>query len=57
MRVTCSDNTVVQVGFFPKGPGKSAVAVQHQKLADRAAVDATKKAWAERFDKLADVLS
>jgi uncharacterized protein YndB with AHSA1/START domain len=57
MRVTCTDKTVVQVGFLAKGPGKTAVAVQHQKLPDRAAVDATKKAWAERFDKLADVLS
>ena len=57
MRVTCTDNTVVQVGFFAKGPGKTAVAVQHQKLPDRAAVDATKKAWAERFDRLGAILS
>lgn len=56
MRVTCTDNTVVQVGFFPKGPGKTAVAVQHQKLADRAAVDATKHAWTERFDRLRKML-
>jgi hypothetical protein len=57
MRVTSTDNTVVQVGFFPKGPGKTAVAIQHQKLADRAAVDATKKAWTERFDRLSGILS
>ena len=57
MRVTCTDNTVVQVGFFAKGSAKSMVAVQHQKLADRSAVAATKKAWAERFDRLGDVLS
>jgi len=46
----------VQIGFFPKGPAKSAVAVQHQKLPDRAAVDATKQAWSERFDRLGEML-
>ena len=57
MRVTCTDSTVIQVGFFGKGPAKSAVAVQHQKLPDRSAVDATKKAWAERFDRLGEILT
>jgi hypothetical protein len=57
MRVTCTDDTVIQVGFFPKGSAKSMVAVQHQKLADRSAVAATKAAWAERFDRLSEVLS
>ena len=57
MVVTCDDNTVVQIGFLPKGAAKSAVAVQHQKLPDRSAVDATKKAWAERFDRLGALLS
>jgi hypothetical protein len=56
MSVTCDDNTVVQVGFWTKGPAKSAVAVQHQKLRDRTAVDTTKKAWAERFDRLGEIL-
>ena len=54
--VTCTDNTVIQVGFFPKGAAKSMVAVQHQKLADRSAVAATKKAWGERFDRLSAVI-
>jgi len=57
MRVTCTDNTVVQIGFFSKGPSKTAVAVQHQKLADRAAVDATKKAWMERFERLGELFT
>jgi hypothetical protein len=56
MRVTCTDNTVIQVGFFPKGTAKSMVAVQHQNLADRSAVAASKKAWAERFDRLGAVI-
>ena len=57
MRVTGGDNTVVQFFFLPKGPAKSAVAVQHQKLPDRAAVDTAKKAWTERFDRLGELLS
>lgn len=57
MRVTCTDNTVIQVGFFAKGSAKSMVAIQHQKLRDRSAVAATKTAWAERFDRLSQVLS
>jgi hypothetical protein len=56
MRVTGDDNTVVQIGFLAKGPAKSAVAIQHQNLRDKAAVDATKKAWAERFDRLGEIL-
>ena len=57
MRVIGDDNTVVQFEFLTKGAAKSAVAVQHQKLPDRSAVDATKKAWAERFDRLGALLS
>ena len=57
MRVIGDDNTVVQFEFLTKGAAKSAVAVQHQKLPDRSAVDATKKAWAERFDRLGEILS
>ena len=57
MVVTCDDNTVVRIGFWPKGAAKSAVAVQHQKLPDRSAVTATKQTWAERFDRLGEILS
>ena len=57
MRITCTDKTVILVGFLVKGPAKSAVAVQHQKLVDRSAVDTTKKAWSERFDRLGEILS
>lgn len=57
MRMTWDDDTVVQLGFMAKGPAKSAVAVQHQKLPNRSAADATKKAWAERFDRLGHLLS
>ncbi len=57
MRLIGDDNTVVQFEFLTKGAAKSAVAVQHQKLPDRSAVAATKKTWAERFDRLGEILS
>ena len=57
MRIVCDDNTIVQLGFTAKGPAKSAVAVQHQKLPSKSAADATKQAWAERFDRLGQLLS
>ena len=43
MRVIWEDETVVQLGFTAKGDNKSAVAVQHEKLPNRAAVDGMKK--------------
>jgi uncharacterized protein YndB with AHSA1/START domain len=55
MRVIWEDETVVQLGFTAKGDSKSAVAVQHEKLPNRAAVDGMKKAWGEHFDRLADL--
>ena len=50
------DGTPAVVGFLSKGGGKSVAAVEHQKLADRAAADAMKKTWGECFDKLTDLL-
>lgn len=45
MRLTWEDDTIVAVGFLPKGPSKSMVAIQHQKLPSRSAADAMKNAW------------
>ncbi len=56
MRAACNDGTTVQIEFASKSPAKSRVAVQHQKLADRAAADAAKAAWAVRFDRLGELL-
>jgi hypothetical protein len=56
MRLTWEDGKPVQVGFLSKGPAKSSVAVTHQKLPDRSAADAAKKAWTEHFDRLGQVL-
>jgi uncharacterized protein YndB with AHSA1/START domain len=57
MRIAWDDGTQVQLGFFAKGDAKSYVAIQHEKLPDKAAADAMKKTWAEYFDKLGEILS
>jgi hypothetical protein len=57
MRITWPDRTSVAVGFASRGAGKSQVAVQHEKLPDRAAAGRMKQYWTERFDVLRDVLS
>jgi hypothetical protein len=57
MRITWSDGNIIAVGFYPKGPDKSSVAVQHPKLPDRATADSLKKYWSERLDDLGRVLA
>lgn len=57
MRITWPDGTSVEVGFLGKGKAKSQVAVQHSKLADRAAALRSKAFWAERLDALGGVLA
>jgi hypothetical protein len=56
MRITWPDKTSVVVGFDPKGPGKSMVAVQHGKLPDKAATTRVKQYWTERLGALEEVL-
>lgn len=56
LRWTWEDGMPVQLGFIAKGKAKSSVAVTHEKLADKPAVDAAKKAWSERFDRLEEIL-
>ena len=50
------DGTPAVVGFLSKGDAKSVAAVEHQKLADKAAADAMKNTWAECFDKLGELI-
>jgi uncharacterized protein YndB with AHSA1/START domain len=57
MRVTWEDDTVVEIGFTAKGPGKSTVTVVHQKLPDRAAVETMRKAWAGHLDRLGELIA
>jgi uncharacterized protein YndB with AHSA1/START domain len=57
MRIAWHDATTVQVEFAAKSPRKSSVAIQHQKLPDRAAAEAAKQTWASRFERLRDMLA
>ena len=57
MRLAWPDGTSVVVGFVAKGASKSVAAVQHEKLSDRVAVEAAKRAWGERFDRLASLVA
>jgi hypothetical protein len=56
MRITWPDRTLVVVGFTRKGPHKSQVALQHEKLPDRASATRMKQYWSERLSALDDVL-
>jgi hypothetical protein len=57
MRITWPDRTSVAVGFASRGDAKSQVAVQHGKLADRAAATRIKQYWTERLEALEKVLA
>jgi hypothetical protein len=48
---------MVLVGFIPRGPEKSQVAVAHGNLPDRAAVARAKEYWTGRLDALGEVLA
>lgn len=56
LRLDWPDGSPVEVGFLPKGDGRSAVAVQHRKLASRERADELKAEWSARFDALAGLL-
>lgn len=56
MRITWPDRSSVAVGFARRGGGKSQVAVQHEKLPDRATATRVKQFWAERLEALGQVL-
>ena len=57
MRLDGKGGSIVAVGFWPKGPSKSAVSVQHTKLPDQETATRLKQYWSERLDALRDVLS
>jgi hypothetical protein len=57
MRLDGRERSIVAVGFWPKGPSKSAVSVQHTKLRDQETATKLKKYWGERLDALRDVLT
>jgi hypothetical protein len=57
VRLQWPDGTIVAVGFIAKGDAKSAVAVQHTKLRDKAASDKAKKYWTDRLQMLASLFN
>ena len=57
MRLTWDDDSRALLGFVSKGAAKSMVAVQHEKLRDKATADALRIAWSGYFDRLAEHLS
>jgi hypothetical protein len=56
IRASFDDGTLVQFYFTDKG-NKSAVNVQHQKLADKEAATRMKEWWTEKLDALAKLLA
>jgi hypothetical protein len=48
--------TRVVVGFESRGPEKSTVAVEHERLADAAVAERTKTEWRERLARLREAL-
>lgn len=57
IRLGWSDGSIIAVGFTSKGEGKSAVALEHAKLADRDAANRAKAYWTERLSALGDMLA
>ena len=53
---TWPDGTSVQLGLLKKGVRKSAVAVQHTKLPDRATATKMKAFWEDRLAALGTML-
>jgi hypothetical protein len=45
------------VGFARRGAGKAQVAIQHEKLPDKAAATRMKEYWAERLGALEKVIT
>jgi uncharacterized protein YndB with AHSA1/START domain len=57
LRITWGDGTMIEVGFFSKGAGKTQIAVQHGKLATARAAAAQKLFWGDALDRLAQLVS
>jgi uncharacterized protein YndB with AHSA1/START domain len=57
LRITWGDGrTSVEVGLFPKGTGKTQLAVQHSKLASAAEARRMKAYWGEQLESLRTLL-
>ena len=56
MRIAWPDGTTVIVLFTAKGAAKSQVAIQHEKIPDKATAVQMKAYWAERLDALGEMV-
>jgi hypothetical protein len=56
MRMAWPDGTTVIVLFTAKGAAKSQVAIQHEKIPDKATAVQMKAYWAERLDALGEMV-
>lgn len=52
LRMTWDDGSSVSVNFYKRGPGKSQVAIDHEKLGAAADVARMKRIWGAALDKL-----
>jgi uncharacterized protein YndB with AHSA1/START domain len=56
LRITWQDQTHVDVGLYPKGPDKTQISLQHNKLADADEVARAMAFWAEALARLKTLL-
>jgi len=56
MRIAWHDDTTVEAIFMSKAPRKSSVAVTHQKLPDKSAVEKLKAFWGDHLATLAEAI-
>jgi uncharacterized protein YndB with AHSA1/START domain len=56
LRITWTDGSSVSVQLYPKGDSKSSVSLEHTKLKSPTEVEKVKKSWAERLERLKQVL-
>ena len=58
LRITwAKDNTNVEVLLYPKGPGKSQISVQHNKLRDAKTAAKMKAYWGKALDRLKSTIA
>ena len=57
IRMTWPDGKLVTAWFDAKGPRKNVVGITHHQLPDRATADRVKAEWAERLERLKEVLA
>jgi hypothetical protein len=46
----------LEIGFYPKGPGKAQIALQSNKLADATAVESERALWKKAIDRLQNMV-